>query len=123
MIKLRFGERYARNTSFTHVVGAPNGGAALSMRRASAYTANWSWRALGPGETVSLQVTDVSPACGYRPCMMSRTIRAVSLGVRPTRTPTFSRASFFAWAVPAEPEMIAPACPMVLPSGAVNPAT
>ena len=49
--------------------------------------------------------------------------RAVSLGVLPTRTPTFSSASFLAWAVPAEPEMIAPAWPIVLPSGAVNPAT
>jgi hypothetical protein len=53
----------------------------------------------------------------------SRTRAAVSLGVRPTRTPTFSRASFLACAVPAEPEMIAPAWPMVLPSGAVKPAT
>jgi succinyl-CoA synthetase alpha subunit len=35
----------------------------------------------------------------------------------------FSSASFLACAVPAEPEMIAPACPMVLPSGAVKPAT
>jgi hypothetical protein len=55
--------------------------------------------------------------------MRSRTRAAVSLGVLPTRTPAFSRASFLAWAVPEEPEMIAPACPMVLPSGAVKPAT
>ena len=58
-----------------------------------------------------------------RACMTSRTRPAVSLGVRPTRTPTFSRASFLAWAVPADPEMIAPAWPIVLPSGAVKPAT
>ena len=62
-------------------------------------------------------------AAGQRACMSSLTSRAVSLGVRPTLTPTFSSASFFACAVPAEPEMIAPACPIVLPSGAVNPAT
>jgi hypothetical protein len=62
-------------------------------------------------------------ASGQRPRMASRTRVAVSLGVRPTRTPTFSRASFLAWAVPADPEMIAPACPIVLPSGAVKPAT
>jgi SAM-dependent methyltransferase len=41
--------------------------------------------------------------------MMSRMRPAVSLGVLPTRTPAFSRASFLAWAVPDEPEMIAPA--------------
>ena len=53
----------------------------------------------------------------------SRTRRAVSLGVRPTRTPTFSSASFFACAVPDDPDTIAPAWPIVFPSGAVNPAT
>src|SRR5262249_46692467 len=58
-----------------------------------------------------------------RPGMTSRTRRAVSLGVRPTRTPTFSRASFFACAVPDDPDTIAPAWPIVFPSGAVNPAT
>ena len=36
--------------------------------------------------------------------MTSRTRPAVPLGVRPTRTPTFSSASFLAWAVPADPE-------------------
>src|SRR5215467_1143969 len=55
--------------------------------------------------------------------MTSRTRRAVSLGVRPTRTPTFSSASFFACAVPEDPDTIAPAWPIVFPSGAVNPAT
>ncbi len=55
--------------------------------------------------------------------MASRARTAVPLGVRPTRTPAFSSASFLAWAVPAEPEMMAPACPIVLPSGAVKPAT
>src|SRR5690606_19603376 len=48
---------------------------------------------------------------------------AVSLGVLPTLTPAASRASFLAWAVPEDPDTIAPACPIVLPSGAVNPAT
>lgn len=48
---------------------------------------------------------------------------AVSVGVLPTLTPAASRASFFACAVPAEPDTMAPAWPMVLPSGAVKPAT
>src|SRR5919204_2864130 len=61
--------------------------------------------------------------CRQLPAMTSRISRAVSLGVRPTRTPAFSSASFLACAVPAEPEMIAPAWPIVLPSGAVKPAT
>ena len=45
---------------------------------------------------------------------------AVSVGERPTRTPRASRASFFASAVPDDPEMIAPAWPIVLPGGAVK---
>ena len=53
----------------------------------------------------------------------ARSSRAVSDGVLPTFTPTASRASFLACAVPEDPETIAPAWPMVLPSGAVNPAT
>ena len=55
--------------------------------------------------------------------MISRISCAVSLGVLPTLTPAASSASFFAAAVPEEPETMAPAWPMVLPSGAVNPAT
>jgi hypothetical protein len=47
---------------------------------------------------------------------------AVSVGDRPTLTPRASSASFLACAVPDEPEMIAPAWPICLPSGAVNPA-
>ena len=47
---------------------------------------------------------------------------ATSVGVVPTWTPRASSASFFAWAVPDEPEMIAPAWPIVLPGGAVKPA-
>ena len=35
--------------------------------------------------------------------------------------PFASSASFLAVAVPAVPEMIAPACPIVLPAGAVKP--
>ena len=54
---------------------------------------------------------------------ISRISSAVSDGVLPTLTPAASSASFFAWAVPDEPETIAPAWPMVLPSGAVKPAT
>ena len=47
---------------------------------------------------------------------------AASVGLEPTRTPRLSSASFFAWAVPDEPEMIAPAWPIVLPGGAWKPA-
>ena len=47
---------------------------------------------------------------------------ATSVGVVPTRTPRSSSASFLACAVPAEPEMIAPAWPIVFPGGAVKPA-
>src|SRR5664279_2844256 len=64
-----------------------------------------------------------TPPRRHRDVMISRISRAVSLGVLPTCTPTFSSASFFAAAVPDEPETIAPACPIVLPSGAVKPAT
>src|ERR687887_404149 len=47
---------------------------------------------------------------------------ATSVGVVPTRPPRSSSVSFFACAVPDDPEMIAPACPIVLPGGAVKPA-
>ncbi len=40
---------------------------------------------------------------------ISATSWAVSVGVVPTRMPQDSSTSFFAWAVPDEPEMIAPA--------------
>src|SRR5689334_17533417 len=59
----------------------------------------------------------------YRLFRISRAMLAVSDGVLPTRTPAASSASFFAAAVPDEPETIAPAWPIVLPSGAVKPAT
>src|SRR6478609_862067 len=62
--------------------------------------------------------------CSGQACVSSSRARAaVSDGVLPTLTPAASRASFLAWAVPDEPETMAPAWPMVLPSGAVNPAT
>ncbi len=57
----------------------------------------------------------VAPAASATSC-------AASVGVVPTRIPTASSASFFAAAVPEEPEMIAPACPIVLPGGAEKPA-
>ena len=53
---------------------------------------------------------------------ISAAISATSVGVRPTRTPLASSASCLAFAVPAVPETIAPAWPIVLPGGAVNPA-
>src|SRR2546423_1815956 len=54
---------------------------------------------------------------GQREVMTSRISRAVSLGVLPTFTPAASSASFFASAVPEEPEMIAPAWPIGWPGG------
>jgi hypothetical protein len=44
-----------------------------------------------------------------RPCMISRIRLAVSVGVLPTFTPTASRATCYAAAVPDEPDTIAPA--------------
>ena len=58
-----------------------------------------------------------------QPPTISRMSCAVSDGVLPTRTPAASRASCLACAVPDEPETMAPAWPIVLPSGAVKPAT
>ena len=55
--------------------------------------------------------------------MISRIRSAVADGVLPTLTPAASRASCLAAAVPDEPDTIAPAWPIVLPSGAVKPAT
>ena len=54
--------------------------------------------------------------------MRSATSCATSVGVVPTWIPRASSASFFACAVPDEPEMIAPAWPIVLPGGAEKPA-
>ena len=68
-------------------------------------------------------VGPVSADGAQRAWRISRISWAVSDGVLPTFTPTASRASFFACAVPEEPDTIAPAWPIVLPSGAVKPAT
>ena len=59
--------------------------------------------------------------CASEPAI-SAAISATSVGVRPTRTPRASSASCLATAVPAVPETIAPAWPIVLPGGAVKPA-
>ncbi len=58
-----------------------------------------------------------------RSFMISRMRSAVADGVLPTLTPAASRASCLAAAVPEDPDTIAPAWPIVLPSGAVKPAT
>ena len=58
----------------------------------------------------------------HRAASASRAKIAVCEGVRPTFTPTASSAFAFAEAVPELPDTIAPAWPMVLPSGAVKPA-
>ena len=44
------------------------------------------------------------------------------MGFVATLIPFASRASFLPWAVPDEPVMIAPACPICLPGGAWKPA-
>ena len=56
------------------------------------------------------------------PPRISTAISETSVGVRPTRTPLASSASALAAAVPAEPDTMAPAWPIVLPGGAVKPA-
>jgi len=73
-------------------------------------------------DTQNLRATIIFLSAIY-PFNILRIKLAVSLGVLPTATPTASNASFLAAAVPEDPETIAPACPMVFPSGAVNPAT
>ena len=52
----------------------------------------------------------------------SAAMRAASVGLMPTGMPRASSASFLPCAVPEDPEMIAPAWPMVLPAGAEKPA-
>ena len=75
-----------------------------------------------PAGRASLRTHD-QPSQPVGDPISSRISRAASDGVLPTRTPAASNACCLAWAVPDEPDTIAPACPMVLPSGAVNPAT
>ena len=58
----------------------------------------------------------------YRRRTCAATSCATSVGVVPTAIPAASSASFFACAVPDEPEMIAPAWPIVFPGGAEKPA-
>src|SRR5690606_14252010 len=76
----------------------------------------------GEGVDQARSTPSARPGAVQLPDMISRISLAVSVGVLPTLTPTASSADFFASAVPAEPEMIAPAWPMVLPGGAVKPA-
>ncbi|SCD95756.1 hypothetical protein GA0115252_12547 [Streptomyces sp. DfronAA-171] len=80
-------------------------------------------RGRGAGGTCGRSLGASGALRGCQPLRMARASLAVSVGVLPTLTPAASRASFFAWAVPEEPETMAPAWPMVLPSGAVKPAT
>ncbi len=81
-------------------------------------------RGLQPTGSAKFTGSPVKPTSPrQRFCRISRISWAVAEGVLPTLTPTASRASCLAAAVPAEPETMAPAWPMVLPSGAVKPAT
>src|SRR5215468_4416460 len=50
-------------------------------------------------------------------------VAPISAGLRATRTPAASKAAILSAAVPRPPAMIAPACPMRRPFGAVCPAT
>jgi hypothetical protein len=56
----------------------------------------------GPGDPSTLR-SEAHPS--RRSCTSS----ATSVGLRPTRMPAASSASALAWAVPLDPEMIAPA--------------
>ena len=111
-------------TSGRAASGRSSGGAAGSRGRAPGGRERSHAPILATVQAGAAEARRGAPAdAGQRLRMTSRTSWAVPLGVRPTRTPTFSSASFFAWAVPEEPDTMAPAWPMVLPSGAVNPAT
>ena len=59
---------------------------------------------------------------GHRAPRMSAILRPASVGFSTTCTPAADRASILAWAVPLDPEMMAPAWPIFLPGGAVTPA-
>jgi len=90
--------------------GAPDGARVVNAEHQACDSAAGLRRngasAPGPGARAARRLA--GRMRGQRLRMTSRTRRAVSLGVRPTLTPAFSRASFFAWAVPDEPVMIAP---------------
>ena len=73
----------------------------------------------GPSATRTSSTSSIEPR---QPPSISTTMSDTSVGVRPTRTPAASSASALAFAVPAVPETIAPAWPIVLPGGAVKPA-
>ena len=82
-----------------------------------------AWRPVGDRAPGRSPVRSPRGGRGQAPtAIRSRSRRAVSEGVEPTRTPAASSACFFASAVPDEPETMAPAWPIVLPSGAVKPA-
>ena len=92
--------------------GGDASGPAVGRRRASA---------IGQTSRVLRRAGPRIRAGGHAP-RASATSCATSVGVRPTRTPAASNASALACAVPLEPVTMAPACPIRLPGGAVNPA-
>ena len=109
------------------MVAARRAGAANPTRRVGARNgADPTWRsgyAEGAGPSSGRGASGCCWTGGAAQARSWRASAAVSDGVLPTLTPAASRASFFACAVPDEPETMAPAWPMVLPSGAVKPAT
>ena len=69
-----------------------------------------------PGTLVRLLGSQVSPRT------MATIFSPHSVGFCATATPAADSASILAWAVPWEPEMMAPAWPILRPGGAVTPA-
>src|SRR5204863_5934633 len=95
-------------------------------RRARAFSELLDGKALGSGDSAGERdhCSERNRASGRAEhyFIRSATICATSVGVVPTAIPRASSASFLPCAVPAEPEMIAPAWPIVLPGGAEKPA-
>lgn len=99
----------------SYCIAQPTGCASCNVRRVNRYartaaalpTAPRSGR---PHAKPAGQRPATDPEGGRQPAVrISRINAAVSDGVLPTFTPTASRASFLAWAVPEEPDTIAPA--------------
>src|SRR5262245_37935204 len=61
--------------------------------------------------------------CAFRSANSATIVAPISAGLRAMRTPAASNAAILSAAVPRPPAMIAPACPMRRPFGAVCPAT
>jgi hypothetical protein len=77
----------------------------------------------GPLASVDLSTSVIPPGPAPQSVLtISAIFSPASVGLLTTWTPAAVRASILAWAVPLDPEMMAPAWPIFLPSGAVTPA-